>query len=398
MDKSLTCLRTLYYYDVPQIIELRDHYGGVYIGVLVDEDGVGFVATGVSPETLEMFCAGTVDLLEVMLKHGTREWFSCEPITRLDQPIHFTRRPDSLPESGFLPDAGFTLDSMVTSSELAAIASNRRQTVMELVLTDSTRPELHQVSVAILGDLLVRIQILIKNAFQHTGGHRSRSSLDVIVPATAGSFRTVLAPSARPDTPDEDNAAFALAFDWFCERLRDIGAGKQFDLEGSQHSSFAKLLGILAGKELDMAVGWVASDRRTGAGVRLTVEALSRGFQSLSNVHRADELHPPPGSGDLGLAAEQVSRTEPPSVDADVADQLPKALPREVEFSGILLAVDLRTGEWHIESQEAGPLRGKAVPSNQLAGLTVGAPVKLLCEIDASGGDSQYRLLDVSMG
>ena len=51
-------VRTLVYYDMPQVFEARDVIGGHYIAVLGPPNDMRYLVAGVSPERIRLFCDG----------------------------------------------------------------------------------------------------------------------------------------------------------------------------------------------------------------------------------------------------------------------------------------------------------------------------------------------------
>lgn len=121
--KQLTFEKTLCFYDSPQVIELRDVYGGSYVAVLVDDDR--YVATGVSRESLRTFLEGAVDLRTLMLEHGEREWYLSNAAIDFAQSMQFELQQGFLSATGFLPEDGFTLHNASAAADVLTQARAR---------------------------------------------------------------------------------------------------------------------------------------------------------------------------------------------------------------------------------------------------------------------------------
>jgi hypothetical protein len=106
--RKLKYFRTVCYYDGPQVVELHDYYGGSYIGVAIDGNCERYVATGVSPASLQGFCEGVTDLRSLMLEFGSSEWYMSAGDVNWQVDLTFELQNSSLAESEYLPEAGFT--------------------------------------------------------------------------------------------------------------------------------------------------------------------------------------------------------------------------------------------------------------------------------------------------
>lgn len=217
--KKLSFEKTLYFYDSPQIIELRDFYGGCFVGVLVDDDR--FVATGVAPETLRQFREGSVDLRSAMLEFGNSEWFLSASDVDLNAPIGFQVQSESLLQSGFLPDDGFTLHVVSETSDVLAEARSRNNLILDISVSPPESASEHRIRANTLAGLLFNVQKLVQHAYGAARRELSFSVrgrveaaqghlLDVIVPARPGSFRVLLEAVQSPDLVGQSEVARAL--------------------------------------------------------------------------------------------------------------------------------------------------------------------------------------------
>ena len=100
---------TLYYYDGPQVIELRDAIGGHYVGVLVDVvDGQDrYLCTGVAPERLADFRIGGVDFRVLMTEQADGSYLFATG--ELGAALTCTSVADAQTLTDSLPDPGFVL-------------------------------------------------------------------------------------------------------------------------------------------------------------------------------------------------------------------------------------------------------------------------------------------------
>ncbi len=111
--KTVNYLRTLEYYDRPLLFEASDDIGGHYLGMAVDaaEGADAFVVVSVAPERLRRFCAGLIDLRDLVIEAGNQEWYFTNS-SNFFQPLPLSPQQSSLAASDYLPDAGYFLDGV----------------------------------------------------------------------------------------------------------------------------------------------------------------------------------------------------------------------------------------------------------------------------------------------
>lgn len=105
--------KTLFYCDGPQVIEARDDEAQDYVGVAIpsQEDRGRFLLKSVNPECLENFRDGILDLRSLILGGNGKEWLLVG-VTGNSTEVHdLILRNDPLEATGFLPDAGFFLQT-----------------------------------------------------------------------------------------------------------------------------------------------------------------------------------------------------------------------------------------------------------------------------------------------
>jgi hypothetical protein len=221
--KTIRHTATLFYYDGPQVFEARDPIGGHYVAVMVEpQDGKDrYLVTGVAPERLRQFRSGTLDLRALLVEAGESEWYLTSTNLGLDQPLTLASQVASLLDSGFLPDAGFVLHDR-PAGELALIeARERHNLVLEIAAEPPEAATEHRIRVGTLVGLLGHVQTMVKHAYraalrEMTPDKRSEIDksdaylMDVVIPATAGSFRVILEAAKTPDMLGQSELARAL--------------------------------------------------------------------------------------------------------------------------------------------------------------------------------------------
>ena len=102
---------TLVYYDGAQVFEARDFAGGCYIGVLIDslDNADRYVVTGVSPEQLNSFRAGALDLRTLLVQGSEDAWYLTQTCNDFAGPLALEEQSGSISDTDYLPAEGFVL-------------------------------------------------------------------------------------------------------------------------------------------------------------------------------------------------------------------------------------------------------------------------------------------------
>lgn len=221
--KTIRHTTTLFYHDGPQVFEARDAIGGRYVAVMVEpEDGKDrYLVAGVEPERLRQFRTGLLDLRNLLVERSVKDWYLAVAPADLSDPLTLHPAQGSLAESAFLPDAGFVLHDRPTEELALREARARNNIVFELAVDPPEAAEEHRIRVGTLVGLLNHVQMMVKHAYGaalrdlalSTRRSIDRSDahlLDVVVPATGGSFRVVLEAAKAPDLLGQNELARAL--------------------------------------------------------------------------------------------------------------------------------------------------------------------------------------------
>jgi len=221
--KSIRHTTTLFYYDGPQVFEARDTIGGHYVAVMVasENDSDRYLVTGVAPERLRQFRAGTLDLRSLLSESGDEGWYLTTVAAGLDQPLALEPQTRPLASSDYLPDEGFLLHDRPTEELALKEARQRNNLVLEIAAEPPEAAAEHRIHVGTLIGLLGHVQTMIKHAYgaalrelspddrraiDKTDAHM----MDVVIPAAAGSFRVVLEAAKTPDLLGQSELARAL--------------------------------------------------------------------------------------------------------------------------------------------------------------------------------------------
>ena len=210
--KAIQPTETLVYYDGVEVFAGQDSIGGHYIGMIIDTIDIvdRYLVTGVSPERLRQFRSGVVDLRTLFLEAPDGEWF----ITRADgepgQSLLLEPQSGALLATEFLPGEGFFLEDVPVDDLVFQQARERGKVVFEFSVEPPETAAGHRIRMTTLAVLLTHLQTFVGHAYRAavrdmpssarqlvdtTDGHL----MDVVAPATAGSFRVILEAAKSPD-------------------------------------------------------------------------------------------------------------------------------------------------------------------------------------------------------
>ena len=338
---------TLVYYDGIQVFEARSWNGGHYVGLLDDSDAYHdrYLVTGVTPESLNQYRTGHRDLRSLMTETQDNEWFWLTTNGSFEEDLTvapFDRV--SILHSDILPDHGSLMYEVSIDDEpLLHRARSSGRLALELRLflpTPDTEP---RVRMAALGDLLSQMQAVIRDALNNalrgmTSAEKQNIPedghlMDVVVPASPGSFKVILESAAH-----QQDLLGDIAVERALNRLDDVFAHVSDPMtvteeikpyKGRLANSYTKLLGKLAGHGAGLAYSW-ATPRSTNTNrVAIsgdTVERLARSLTRLDSTHE-----------------------------------------RIVRLSGTLGMLDVSSGRWGLRTAE-GVKRGVAEESGSFPG------------------------------
>ena len=306
-------VRTLDYYDGPQVFEARDNIGGRYIAVMGNFDEIRYLVAGVPPPRLDLFCNGLLDLRGLLEESvdGSRYTTTTMPSSRDEElalePFEGSLRP-------FLPEPGLVLDDL-PSADLEVPTGDRPR--LELKLDASGR-----IDTTAYIELLNRIQMLVKHTLSEVrrarpgrSGWRWRDGiLDVVTPALPGSFRVLLESSSLQGPAFSKEMVTALRrVDTLFEHAEDVAAvvATVRENRGRIASSYLKLLQLLDKNATGLRYAWAqeAEGVRRGAVSRdqagTLVEVLSRENLEYETVELIGELYRcNRGSGYWGMSTD----------------------------------------------------------------------------------------------
>ena len=129
---------TLFYYDGAQVFEARDSVGGRYVAVMIEptDERNRYLVAEVSPEKLQEFRCGALDLRTLLVGRGKMDWFICF-VDALDEPIELLDRQSApLAASGLLPEPGFLFEDEISGAGTRSTTERAFEANVEQMLVD----------------------------------------------------------------------------------------------------------------------------------------------------------------------------------------------------------------------------------------------------------------------
>ena len=171
MERLLRHIRTLVYYDGPQVYLAEDQISTKYICVQIPDKNhpLCYLCTSVSIERFEDFLSKLVDLRAIFIKSETREFFKIHIANEsFDASAYDVLDFDDLTED-ILPDEGFFLDiGAENANEIEKEALLKDRVIFQLHLKPPESRSESIISSSHLATVLSLIQTLIKHAYQRT--------------------------------------------------------------------------------------------------------------------------------------------------------------------------------------------------------------------------------------
>ena len=297
--KTISPTAILDYYDGVLAFEGRDDIGGHYIGAAVKPAGGydRYLVTGARPERLRQFRSGTLDLRTLLLEAPGGEWYITLAKSDSGNMLELEPQAGSVADAGeLLPLAGYTLDDSPIDDLALEQALDRNNVVFEFAAQPPESAAAHRIRMNTLGGLLLQVQQVVKYA--HQGAVRELSDtakrsivitdgylMDVVVPATPGSYRVIMEAANPPDLFGYGELARGLQR---LDEVFDIANHPDAALEMIQNhrgrlaGSFIKLMSFLAVNRTGLAYSWAYPGAKSAshggvseANARLLTAALS---------------------------------------------------------------------------------------------------------------------------
>ncbi len=292
--------KILAYYDVPQVIEVRDQIGGHYVGVYVGGDSrLGdYVIAGISPYCLRQFKAGDIDLLALLTERPAGiGWRMAQFVKNGSVEMLLSdERQDDIPPD-YLPDRGFFLQNTYDVDWLVEKAREDHSLVLAITV-EPPEAENHRVHSDGLGKLLINLQRLIKHAYARW----ARDAKEFAFPSghifdvcgwRPTSFQIILEPSERENLfgSFEGLPALEIIGELF-SHAGDPDATSKLIAEkyrGHLASAYRDLLDVLITQETRFEIAWADTAQERATSYRMTLSEAKNIKLRLNMVNRLTE-------------------------------------------------------------------------------------------------------------
>ena len=373
--KNIRPTETLVYYDGVEVFVAQDPIGGQYIGMIVDStDGLDrYLVTGVTPQRLRQFRSGVLDLRTLLLEAPGGEWFTTQADGELGQSLVLEPQLGSLLNTDYLPDEGYLLEDVPVDDLALREARERGNVVFEFSVDPPETAIGHRIRVTTLARLLTHLQTIVKHAYRKAIRdlpHNMRQQIDttdahvmdVVVPASAGSYRVVLEAANPPDMFGSGELVRGL------KRLDEIFASAENPDDaqellqahrGHLAGSYIGLIQFLAEQRTGLRYGWADP---------AFLEVRHGGISEVVARQLAESL-----SGVTSLATETVI------------------------LAGVFVRVNLETGDWGLMTDEGRRVGKLKDDSPTLDGLVTRKRYRFTCvediELDVAGREKHTLYL-----
>ena len=270
--KTIRPTEILVYYDGVELFAGQDPIGGHYIGMRVEvaTELDRYLVAGASPELLRSFRSGGVDLRTLFVESPSDEWFITHVNGESGDWLLLEPQSGSILATGYLPEEGYLLEDLPIDDLALQQARERHNVVFEFSADPPETAGGHRMRVTTLASLLSHLQTMIKHAYNKAVSELSDEArslidttdghlMDVVVPASPGSYRVVLEAAKPSDMfgSNELRRALHKTDDVFAsaddpESAHDLLRAHRGHLAGA----YIRLLGFLADHESGLRYGW----------------------------------------------------------------------------------------------------------------------------------------------
>lgn len=384
MPKTVQYVRTLVYYDAPQVFVAADVVGTNYLSLLVSQSGEGdrYVLVPVSEGRLSDFQSGRVDLRSVFTQPETDTFYSS--VVPVDGTLStLSLAPISSIDESWLPDEGFFYETQgVTESDaLAQEAISRNRAILHLALSPPEARTETKIDSYKLAEALGIFQSVVKYAYKRAMatltpatrrllGDPENYGMDVFA-FSPGSFTIHFQSKIPADLVGYVNIVHAFrTVDDVTELLQDPERAVERIqvLRGHFASSYKRLLEYVVENNASLSYAWTTPEIGSPQQHRIPIGKAAELYELLSQVT------------DIGVEA--------------------------VTLTGTLIKANTKTGAWTLRSIDDGREyhgRIKAGAAVSLKGMVLGENVyRFICEETITGvvgtGEEKKDLALIRLG
>ena len=338
MARSVQLVRTLIYYDGPQVIVASDEVGQLYLGLLVEESEStdGYLLTPVSGDRVYQLETGVLDVRSGLTTPEVNEYYiaaltgdTAESANRVPM------SPVGRPPEKWLPDPDLRISDFVDPDPVTQEVTTRGKAILHLRMNPPETQTAANIGVSNLTTGLSLFQNLVGQAYRRVLrdvspgtrqkiGDEANWMMDVFG-FSPGSFTVHLQSRVDPDLLGFVGLSRALdKIDILTERIDEPEAGFSVirDNRGHLVDAYRRLLKFMVDSESGLGYRWSAPDRT---------------FSSARKISRssAERLH--------NLIVEQKDLTV-----------------EEVTLKGVFTHVNVESGLWTLRDDEGTRHSGRS--------------------------------------
>ena len=276
MRRSVRLVRTLIYYDGPQVIVASDEVGQLYLGLLVQapDGGDAYLLTPVSADRLYQLETGVLDIRGALTIPEVKEYYTAALTGDTEVKDRLPLTPVDHPPEKWLPEPGLRVSDFVEPNAVTQEVTARGKAVLHLRISP---PESHiaaQIGVTNLATCLSLFQNLVGQAYRKVLRDVGSDTRELISDESNwmmdvsgfshGSFTIHLQSRAEPDLLGYVGLSRALdRVDALTEGIDAPEAGLSTMRQNRGHlvAAYRRLLKFLVDSESALGYQWSAPDR-----------------------------------------------------------------------------------------------------------------------------------------
>lgn len=342
MNKKVTLLKVLFYYDVPQFILVGDENGNTYLCILFDDDNMLYSGIRISQSRLDTFFRGETDLRDLYLSPEDECFVivSCE-----EDSFVITDRRLGVPEEEMLPDYGFELPSPLDKDEqeLFADLAIYRHPIVKLGVSDAN--DSHTIPLTHLAELGSRYQRLVTNLQKKLQPCKDAPGASLMVYGVqAASFNLLM-------YVDSELELFFSPVDHTLSKIGELLSyespetfrAKIEDLRGHALKSLREFIGFLVENDYTMKYRWMSNKESRAVYPKFDRVRLQTAYNILQETQEHEKVY------------------------GEVTGQITKAS-------------SVGSGEWTIRPSQGKPISGRSEPASMLEGVTINGEYRIKYE------------------
>ena len=358
----LVLVRTLYFYDVPQLILLENQLGHLYLCLLSDDETMTYLGVSVSMERVLCLINGDLDLRDAYTSPEVQSYYL---VTLNEEGTYMIdEETEVILSEALLPEEGFFLSSLQDDQERSIQEDLLiwRKPILKLGVSDSDNA--HTIPVDKLSELTAHFSRFAKHLINKRASKGETVYPFVVYGTEAASFNLKM----YIDTGFADLEFFGSSVDLYLQEIGDL-------LTWEGEDKFRQAIGQLKGHPLKSLRNFVSF---------LADNNFSLKYQWLSNSH-AHSVYLKTSRADLGTIQ-------------SILQERTKLEIVILEAKGIITKASIENvGEWTLRTDDNKVISGRVEDSSILNGVTINRPYIIryedIIEVDIVSSKEHHRAI-----